>query len=150
MLFLSIGLTWGTFCRNEGMLTRGSNTTVPESSAGSSAGISFSSAMMDAYSVPWAPETSANTGPDFAPFTTTTGMSETASTPAGTWRKPVAVWPGAAVAVPTVNDARCPNAVVATQNDQEERQTLKHKSSSERGRIARVGPSSNDCYRAET
>ena len=50
------------------------------------AAMSFSRAMMDAYSVPCAPETRASTGPGFAPLTTTTGMSVAASTPAGTWR----------------------------------------------------------------
>src|SRR5262249_43256031 len=58
--------------------------------------------MMEAYSVPCAPETSARTGPGFAPRTTATGIEVAASTPAGTSRKPVAFCPGAAVALPTV------------------------------------------------
>src|SRR4029077_13168443 len=57
---------------------------------------------IDAYSVPCAPETNANTGPGLAPRTTTTGIDVAASTPAGTSRVPVAFWPGPAVAVPTV------------------------------------------------
>src|SRR5579864_3612849 len=58
--------------------------------------------MIDAYSVPCAPETSASTGPGLAPWKTTTGIEAAASTPAGTSRVPVAFCPGAAVAVPTV------------------------------------------------
>src|SRR5581483_2944330 len=107
MLLLSTGLTCGTFCSNEARLTSGSRITVPETSAGSSVAISFSTAMIDAYSVPCEPETSASTGPGFAPLTTTTGMLAAASTPAGTSRKPVAFWPGAADAVPTVKVFGC-------------------------------------------
>src|SRR5580765_6402322 len=58
--------------------------------------------MIDVYSVPCAPETSASTGPGLAPRTTTTGIDVAASAPAGTSRVPVAYWPGPAVAVPTV------------------------------------------------
>jgi hypothetical protein len=35
MLLLSMGLTWGTFCSKETMLTRGMRMTVPEILAGS-------------------------------------------------------------------------------------------------------------------
>ena len=41
--------------------------------------ISFSTAMIDAYSVPWAPDTMASTGPGRAPWTTATGMLVAAS-----------------------------------------------------------------------
>src|SRR6476646_4114673 len=58
--------------------------------------------MIDAYSVPCAPETNASTGPGLAPRTTTTGIDVAASTPAGTSRVPVAFCPAEAVAVPTV------------------------------------------------
>ncbi|MEP6913572.1 MAG: hypothetical protein ABI923_12505 [bacterium] len=52
MLFLSTGLTCGTFCSNDGMLISGTTITVPEISAGLSRPINFSSAMIEAYSVP--------------------------------------------------------------------------------------------------
>ena len=52
MLLPSTGFTCGTFCSNDAMFTRGTMMTVPEISAGLSSCISFSSAMMDAYSVP--------------------------------------------------------------------------------------------------
>ena len=57
--------------------------------------------MIEAYSVPWAPDTMARTGPGRAPCTTATGMLVPASTPAGTSMNPVAVWPRVARAVPT-------------------------------------------------
>jgi len=79
--------------------------TVPVNAAGSMRVIRRVSATTDAYSVPCAPATSASVGPDFAPFTTITGMSVAASTPAGTWMCPVALRPGDAVAVPTVISA---------------------------------------------
>ena len=41
-------------------------------------------AMMDVYSVPWAPETRARTGPRFSPLMMMTGILVAASTPAGT------------------------------------------------------------------
>ena len=63
MLLPSIGLTWAIFCSNDAMLTSGTMITVPEICAGSSSSISRSSAMMEAYSVPCAPATSASTGP---------------------------------------------------------------------------------------
>src|SRR5712692_6451396 len=85
------------------MLMSGTRMTVPLTCAGSRAAISFSMAMMETYSVPWAPETSARTLPGLAPFTTTTGMLVAASTPAGTSRMPEDFSPGAAEAVPTVN-----------------------------------------------
>src|SRR6266478_8038560 len=103
MLLLSMGLTWGTFCSNDWMLMSGTRMTVPVSCAGSRAAMSFSMAMMEVYSVPCAPETSARTLPGLAPFTTTTGMLVAASAPAGTSRVPVDFSPGAADDVPTVN-----------------------------------------------
>src|SRR5882757_9105328 len=103
MLLLSTGLTWGTFCSKDWMLMSGTRMTVPVTCAGSRAAINFSMAMMETYSVPCAPETSARTLPGLAPLTTTTGMLVAASTPAGTSSVPVDFWPGAAEAVPTVN-----------------------------------------------
>jgi len=103
MLFPSTGFTCGTFCSNDGILTSGRMITVPEICAGSRDWISFSSAMMDAYSVPCEPETSASTGPGFAPRNTATGIEAVASGPAGTSIVPNAFCPGPAVAVPTVN-----------------------------------------------
>src|SRR5713226_443967 len=84
------------------MLMSGTRMTVPVTCAGSSAAISFSMAIMETYSVPWAPETSARTLPGLAPFTTTTGILVPASTPGGTSRYPVVFCPGAAEAEPTV------------------------------------------------
>src|SRR5438552_12179301 len=83
MLFRSTGLICGTFCSNDWILTRGTIMTVPEISAGLSRPINLSSAMIEAYSVPCAPETSASTGPGFAPWKTATGMLSPASLPAG-------------------------------------------------------------------
>src|ERR1041385_3480581 len=102
MLLPSTGLTCGTFCSKDAMLTSGKMMTVPETCAGSSVWMTFSRAMMEAYSVPCAPETSARTGPGLLPRTTTTGIDVAESTPAGTSRVPVAFCPGAAVAVPTL------------------------------------------------
>src|SRR6266478_1193163 len=102
MLLLSTGLTWGTFCSKDWMLMSGTRMTVPMTCAGSRAAMSFSMAMMETYSVPWAPETRARTLPGLAPFTTTTGMLVAASTPTGTSRVPEDFSPGAAEAVPTV------------------------------------------------
>src|SRR5229473_1806458 len=85
------------------MLTSGTRMTVPVTCSGSRSEMSFSMAMMDVYSVPWAPETRARILPGFAPFTTTTGMLVAASTPAGTSRVPEDFSGGAAEAVPTVN-----------------------------------------------
>src|SRR6185369_10150236 len=59
--------------------------------------------MIDAYSVPCAPETMASTGPGRAPCTTATGIDSAASLPAGTSIAPKAVCPRLAFAVPTVN-----------------------------------------------
>src|SRR5437667_2909020 len=98
-----MGLTWGTFCSNDWMLMSGTRMTVPVICAGSRAAMSFSMAMMETYSVPWAPETSARTLPGLAPLTMTTGMLVAGSTPAGTSRVPVDFSPGPAEAVPTVN-----------------------------------------------
>ena len=67
MLLLSVGLTCGTIFSNDGMFTIGMSTSVPESSRGLTLLIRRSTAMIDAYSVPWAPETTASTGPGFAP-----------------------------------------------------------------------------------
>jgi len=89
------------------MLTRGRSTTVPDICAGSSVAMRSSRAMMEAYSVPCAPETRARSAPGFAPRTITTGICVPASTPAGTSMKPVAFWPRSAVAVPTVNVDCC-------------------------------------------
>ncbi len=88
---------------NEGTLISGTMMTVPESEAASRRPTSCCSAMIDAYSVPCAPATSARTGPGFAPCTTATGIDSAASAPAGTSMLPVAVCPRAALAVPTVN-----------------------------------------------
>src|SRR5229473_3881482 len=110
MLLLSTGLTWGTFCSKEGMLTRGRRTTVPDICAGSRLAMRSSSAMMEAYSVPCAPETRASSAPGFAPRTMTTGICVPVSVPAGTSMKPVAFWPRSAVAVPTVKVDCCANA----------------------------------------
>src|SRR6266852_4836294 len=101
MLLLSMGLTWGTFCSKDWMLMSGTRMTVPVTGRGRGA-MSFSMAMMETYSVPWAPETRARILPGLAPFTTTTGMVVAASTPAGTSRVPADFSPAAAEAVPTV------------------------------------------------
>ena len=61
--------------------------------------------MIDAYSVPCAPASSASTGPGRAPLTTMTGIDSAASLPAATSMAPTAICPGAAVAVPTVKGA---------------------------------------------
>ncbi len=103
MLLPSTGLTCGTFCSKDGVLTSGTRMTVPDTSAGSSVSISRSIAMIEAYSVPCAPATRASTGPGRVPRTTATGMSSAASEPAGTASTPVAFWPEFAEAVPTVN-----------------------------------------------
>src|SRR6267143_3265635 len=103
MLLLSTGLTWGTFCSKDWILMRGTRMTVPVTWAGSRAAMSFSMAMIETYSVPWAPETSARTLPGLLPLTTTTGMLVAASTPGGTSRVPEDFSPGGAEAVPTVN-----------------------------------------------
>ena len=84
------------------MLTSGIKITVPEIFAASSVAMSRSTAMIDAYSVPCAPETMVRTGPGFAPRKITTGICVAASTPAGTSMKPMDFWPGMATAVPTV------------------------------------------------
>src|SRR6266478_9296700 len=85
------------------MLMSGTRMTMPVTCAGSRPTMSFSMAMMETYSVPWAPETSARTLPGLAPLTMTTGMLVAASTPAGTSRVPEDFSPGGAEAVPTVN-----------------------------------------------
>src|SRR5437016_3880806 len=63
--------------------------------------------MMEVYSVPWAPETRARTGPRFSPLMTMTGIFVAASTPAGTSKYPVDFCPGAAEAVPIEKDEAC-------------------------------------------
>ncbi len=63
---------------------------MPDSSEGSRRSISLSTAMMDAYSVPWAPATMASTFPGRAPCTTITGMLVPGSAAAGTSIIPVA------------------------------------------------------------
>jgi hypothetical protein len=77
--------------------------TGPEISAGLSSCISFSSAMMDAYSVPCAPATRARVGPGFGPRITATGIFVPTSLPAETSMNPGTVCPVTAVAVPTVS-----------------------------------------------
>src|SRR5439155_26204101 len=106
MLLLSIGLTCGTRRSNDATLTSGTRISVPESCDGSTASMSSSTARIEAYSVPCAPDTTASTGPGRAPLITATPMSVAASDPAGTLRTPRAFWPRDAVAVPDVNDAR--------------------------------------------
>ena len=106
MLLPSTGLMWAIFCSNDARFTSGTMITVPESCAGSSSAISFSSATIEAYSVPWAPATSASTRPGLAPCTTTTGMFVPASLPGGTAMTPMAFCPRLAFAVPTVNVGR--------------------------------------------
>src|SRR5262249_38612830 len=101
MFLPSTGLTCGTFCSNDGVFSSGTRMTVPDTSAGSSRSMSFSTATIEAYSVPCAPATSASTGPGFVPVTTATGIARAGSEPAGTARTPVAFWPDAADAVPT-------------------------------------------------
>src|SRR2546427_2680205 len=78
------------------MLTSGTRMTMPATCAGSRALMSFSMAMMEVYSVPWAPETSARILPGFAPLMTTTGMLVAGSTPAGALREPEAFLAGRA------------------------------------------------------
>src|SRR5262245_50990732 len=104
MLVPSTGFTCATFCSNDGTFTSGTRITVPLTAFGSSCWISRSTAMIEAYSVPWAPETTASTGPGFAPLTMATGMESAGSVPAGTSMAPRATAPRAAVAVPTRND----------------------------------------------
>jgi hypothetical protein len=83
------------------MLTSGTRITVPLTAFASSCWTSRSTAMIDAYSVPCAPETMASTGPGFAPLTTATGIDSAASDPAGTSIAPRAACPRGADAVPT-------------------------------------------------
>src|SRR5947209_12553374 len=110
MLLLSTGFTCGTFCWKDGIFTSGTTITVPETCVGSRLPISPSSAMMDAYSVPCAPETSASVGPGLLPRTTTTGICVAASDPAGTSIVPVTFCPASAVALPTEKEDCCPHA----------------------------------------
>ena len=105
MFLPSTGLRCGTILANDGTLSSGTTITVPDSVDASTVAGSFSSAMIDAYSVPCAPASSASTGPGLAPLTTITGIDSAASLPAGTSMAPAAVWPGAALAVPTTNGA---------------------------------------------
>src|SRR6202790_4637873 len=116
MLLPSTGFTCGTFCSNDAMFTKGTMMTVPEISAGLSSWMSFSSAMMDAYSGPCAPATRARVGPGFGPRMTATGIFVPTSLPAETSMNPVTVCPVTAAAVPTVNVGCC--AVPATHRKQ--------------------------------
>ena len=75
MLLLSVGFTCGVIRSNDGTLMSGSRISVPATSSGFTLSISISTAMIDAYSVPCAPDATASTGPGRAPWTTTTGMS---------------------------------------------------------------------------
>src|ERR1043166_7106311 len=102
MLLSSTGFTCGTFCSKEAIFTSGSMITVPEICAGSKLPIKPSRAMMEAYSVPCAPETNASVGPGLFPRMTATGIWVAASDPAGTSMVPVTFCPASAVAVPTV------------------------------------------------
>ena len=102
MFLPSTGLRCGTTFTNDGTFNSGTMITVPDRCVASIIGISFSSAMIDAYSVPWAPANRASTGPGLPPCTTATGIDSAASLPAGTSITPVAVWRRAALAVPTV------------------------------------------------
>ena len=65
MFLPSVGLRCGTTFWNDGTFTSGRMITVPVSCFASISPISFSSAMIDAYSVPCAPASSASTGPGF-------------------------------------------------------------------------------------
>src|SRR3979411_373277 len=113
MLLPSTGFTCGTFCSNDAILTNGTMMTVPEISAGLSSCITFSSAMMDAYSVPCAPATRARVGPGFGPRITATGIFVPTSLHADTSMNPVTACPVTAIAVPTVSAGCC---AVAAQN----------------------------------
>ena len=75
MLLLSVGLTCGVIFSNDGTLMSGTRMSVPETSAGLTVSISRCTARIDAYSLPWAPDATASTGPGRAPWTTATGMS---------------------------------------------------------------------------
>ena len=105
MFLPSTGFRCGTIRANDGTFRSGTMTSVPDSADASTAAGSFSSAMIEAYSVPCAPASSASTGPGLAPLTTITGIDSAASLPAATSMAPTAICPGAAVAVPTVNGA---------------------------------------------
>ncbi len=106
MFLPSIGFRCGTIRSNDGTLTSGTRISVPESCAGSTAPMSRSTATIDAYSVPCEPDTTASTGPGFAPCATTTAMLSAGSAAAGTSMAPEAFSPRAAFAVPTVKVAR--------------------------------------------
>src|SRR5260370_613895 len=104
-LLPSTGFRCGTICANDARLSRGSTTSVPERLPGSTDGTSLCMARIDAYSVPWAPEISASTGPGRAPLITMMGRLVLASAPADTARKPLARCPVRAVALPKVTSA---------------------------------------------
>jgi hypothetical protein len=76
--------------------------------------------MIDAYSVPCAPASSASTGPGLAPCATAIGIDIAASLPAGTSIAPVAVWPRDASTFPTVKIARSPARDCAAGGDVKE------------------------------
>src|SRR5437764_1486809 len=67
MLLLSTGLTCGVIFSNDAMLTMGTSTSVPDSSTGLTRAIRSSTAMIDAYSDPCEPATTASTGPEREP-----------------------------------------------------------------------------------
>ena len=67
MLLLSVGFTCGVIVSNDGTLMIGTRISVPATSAGFTASMSISTAMIDAYSLPWAPDATASTGPGLAP-----------------------------------------------------------------------------------
>ena len=88
MFLPSTGLRCGTTFTNDGTFSSGTMITVPDSCVASIVVISFSSAMIDAYSVPCAPASRASTGPAFAPCATAIGIDSAASLPAGTSMDP--------------------------------------------------------------
>src|SRR5262245_24858800 len=116
MLLPSTGFTCATFCSKDGTLTSGTRITVPLMVFGSSCWMSRSTAMIEAYSVPWAPETTASTGPGFVPLTTATGIDRAGSDPAGTSMAPRPMAPRAAVAVPTRTDESWARSEAATKS----------------------------------
>ena len=67
MLLLSVGLTCGVMRSNDGTFTSGTRISVPDTSAGLTSSMSISTATIDAYSEPCAPDTTASTGPGRAP-----------------------------------------------------------------------------------
>src|SRR5262249_32939703 len=103
----SIGFTCGVIFKNDGTLMSGTTITVPPNFLGSMRPISFCSAMIDVYSVPWLPPMNATVGPARTPRTTATGICSDVSLPGGIAISPYAVVPAAAVAEPTVTAGCC-------------------------------------------